>query len=73
MSPSMEACIAEYAATSAPPPSLLSPWSPPLSQIPLPPLPPPPSTLHLPPLIPTSLPLPSSPLPPLPVLLFILS
>ncbi|GKF78182.1 hypothetical protein Tco_0230652, partial [Tanacetum coccineum] len=37
-------------------------WSPPLSQIPLPPLPPPPSSLHLPPLVPTSLPLPSSPL-----------
>ncbi|GJU49435.1 putative reverse transcriptase domain-containing protein [Tanacetum coccineum] len=53
MSPSMEACIAEYAAAYAPPsppPSLLSPWSPLLSQIPLPPLPPPPSTLHLPPL-----------------------
>ncbi|GJS00333.1 hypothetical protein Tco_0316841 [Tanacetum coccineum] len=66
MSPSMEACIAEYAAAPAPPsppPSPLSPWSPPLSQITLPPLPPPPSSLHLPPPIPTSLPLPSSPLP----------
>ncbi|GKC90053.1 hypothetical protein Tco_1150702, partial [Tanacetum coccineum] len=74
MSSSMEACIAEFAAAPAPllpPPSLLSPWSPPLSQIPLPPLPPLPSSLHLPPPVPTSLPLPSSPLPPLPVLLFI--
>ncbi|GJS86603.1 hypothetical protein Tco_0769239 [Tanacetum coccineum] len=74
MSPSMEACIAEYAAVPAPPsppPSLLSPWSPLLSQIPLPPLPPPPSSLHLPPPVPTSLSLPSSPLPPLPVSLFI--
>ncbi|GJT84214.1 reverse transcriptase domain-containing protein [Tanacetum coccineum] len=68
MSPSMEACIAEYAAALAPPsppPSPLSPWSPSLSQIPLPP---PPSSLHLPPHVPTSLLLPSSPLP---VLLFI--
>ncbi|GJU54045.1 hypothetical protein Tco_1227759 [Tanacetum coccineum] len=67
MSPSMEAPIAEYAATPASPslpPSPLSPWSPPLSQIPLPPLPPPPSSLHLPPHVPTSLPLPSLPLPP---------
>ncbi|GJS96595.1 hypothetical protein Tco_0803563 [Tanacetum coccineum] len=74
MSPSMEARIAEYAATPAlpsPPPSPLSPWSPPLSQIPLPPLPPPPSSLHLPPPVPTSLPLPSSPLPLLLVSLFI--
>ncbi|GJU46368.1 hypothetical protein Tco_1203634 [Tanacetum coccineum] len=74
MSPSMEARIAEYAAAPAPqspPPSPLSPWSPPLSQIPLPPLLPPPSSLHLPPPVPTSLPLPSSPPPPLPVLLFI--
>ncbi|GKB55543.1 hypothetical protein Tco_0906296, partial [Tanacetum coccineum] len=74
MSPSMEARIAEYAAAPAPPsppPLLLSPWPPPLSQIPLPPLPPLPSSLHLPPPLPTSLPLPSSPLPPLPVLLFI--
>ncbi|GKF21235.1 hypothetical protein Tco_0069873, partial [Tanacetum coccineum] len=54
-----------------PPPSLLSPWSSPLPQIPLPPLPPPPSSLHLPPLVPTSLPFPSSPLPPLPALLFV--
>ncbi|GKD24381.1 hypothetical protein Tco_1230595 [Tanacetum coccineum] len=74
MSPSMEARIAENAATPAPPsppPSPLSPWSPPLPYIPSPPLPPPPSLLHLPPLVPTSLPLPSSPLPPLLVLLFI--
>ncbi|GKD42018.1 hypothetical protein Tco_1266663 [Tanacetum coccineum] len=70
MSPSMEARIAEYAAAPAPP-SPLSLWSPPLSQIPLPPLPPPPSSLHLPLHVPTSLPLPSSPLPPLPVSLFI--
>ncbi|GJS80881.1 hypothetical protein Tco_0747422 [Tanacetum coccineum] len=53
------------------PPSLLSPWSSPLPQIPSPPLPPPPSSLHLPPLVPTSLPLPSSPLPPLPASLSI--
>ncbi|GKE31721.1 hypothetical protein Tco_1451043 [Tanacetum coccineum] len=74
MSPSMEACIAEYAAAPtlpSPPPSLLSPWSPPLPQIPSPPLPPPPSLLHLPPPVLTSLPLPSSPLPPLPSSLFI--
>ncbi|GJT01660.1 hypothetical protein Tco_0822829, partial [Tanacetum coccineum] len=74
MSPSMEVRIAEYAAAPAPPsppPSSLSPWSPLLSQIPLPPLPPPPSSLHLPSPVPTSLPLPSSPLPSLPVLLFI--
>ncbi|GKA59035.1 hypothetical protein Tco_0758348, partial [Tanacetum coccineum] len=70
MLPSMEARIAEYVVTPAPP-SLLSPWSPPLSHIPLPPLPPPPSSLHLPPPVPTSLPLPSSLLPTLPVLLFI--
>ncbi|GJW69968.1 hypothetical protein Tco_0126885 [Tanacetum coccineum] len=70
MSPSMEACITEYAAAPTPP-SLLSPWLPPLPQIPSPPLPPPPSSLHLPPPVPTSLPLPLSPLPPLPALLFI--
>ncbi|GJX29195.1 hypothetical protein Tco_0237274 [Tanacetum coccineum] len=70
MSPSMEARIAEYVAAPAPP-SLLSPWLPPLPQIPSPPLLPLPSSLHLPPPIPTSLPLPSSPLPQLPVLLFI--
>ncbi|GKA50958.1 hypothetical protein Tco_0744154, partial [Tanacetum coccineum] len=52
-------------------PSPLSPWSPPLSQIPLPPLPPPPSSLYLPPPVPISLPLPSPPLPSLPDLLFI--
>ncbi|GJV72935.1 hypothetical protein Tco_1492930 [Tanacetum coccineum] len=71
MSPSMEACITEYAAVPtppSPPPSPLSPWSPPLPQIPSPPLPPPPSSLHLLPLVPTSLPLP---LPPLPASLFI--
>ncbi|GJR56747.1 putative reverse transcriptase domain-containing protein, partial [Tanacetum coccineum] len=59
MSPSMEACIVEYVATPtppSPPPSLLSPWSSPLPQIPSPPLPPPPSSLHLPPPVPTSLP-----------------
>ncbi|GJR86572.1 hypothetical protein Tco_0210583 [Tanacetum coccineum] len=44
-----------------PPPSPLSPWSSPLSQIPSPP----PSSLHLPPPVPTLLPLPSSPLLPL--------
>ncbi|GKE59753.1 hypothetical protein Tco_1510120, partial [Tanacetum coccineum] len=74
MPPSMEARIAEYAAAPippSPPPSLLSPWSPPLSQIPLPLLPPPPSSLHLSPPVPTSLPLPSSPLPPLLVSLFL--
>ncbi|GKE24281.1 hypothetical protein Tco_1435793, partial [Tanacetum coccineum] len=63
MSPSMEACIAEYVVEPtppSPPPSPLSPWLPPLYQIPLPPLPPPPSALHLPPPVPTSLPLPSS-------------
>ncbi|GJZ09812.1 putative reverse transcriptase domain-containing protein [Tanacetum coccineum] len=70
MSPSMEACITEYVAAPTPP-SLLSPWLPPLPQIPSPPLPPPPSSLHLPPPVPTSLPLPLSPLPPLPALLFI--
>ncbi|GKF46580.1 hypothetical protein Tco_0136382, partial [Tanacetum coccineum] len=56
MSPSMEARIAEYATAPAPPsppPSTLSPWSPP------------PSLLHLPPRVPTSLPLLSSPLLPL--------
>ncbi|GKB40130.1 hypothetical protein Tco_0885072, partial [Tanacetum coccineum] len=74
MSPSMEARIAEYGVAStppSPPPSLLSPWSSPLPQIPSPPLPLPPSLLHLPPQVPTSLPLPSSPLPPLPASLFI--
>ncbi|GKE19768.1 reverse transcriptase domain-containing protein, partial [Tanacetum coccineum] len=74
MSPSMEARIAEYAAAPALLsllPSPLSTWSPPLSQIPLPPLPPLPPALHLPPLVSISLPLPSSPLPPLPVSLFI--
>ncbi|GKA69303.1 putative reverse transcriptase domain-containing protein [Tanacetum coccineum] len=78
MSPSMEARIAEYAATPtppSPPPSPLSPWTSPLPQIPSPPL-------HIEslithhsyhfifithlPHIPTSLPLPLSPLPPLP-------
>ncbi|GJT19923.1 hypothetical protein Tco_0878629 [Tanacetum coccineum] len=42
MSPSMEARIAEYAVAPTPPslpPSLLSPWSSPLPQIPSPPLP----------------------------------
>ncbi|GKC12547.1 hypothetical protein Tco_1009329, partial [Tanacetum coccineum] len=75
MSPSIEACIIEYAGAPAPPsppPSPLSPWSPPLPQIPSPPIPPTPSSLHLPPFVPTSLPLPSSLLPPLPVSLFIL-
>ncbi|GKE70216.1 hypothetical protein Tco_1528288 [Tanacetum coccineum] len=74
MSPSIEARIVEHAAAPAPrspPPSLLSPLSPLLYQIPLPPLPTPPSSLHLPPPVPTSLPVPSSPLPPLPVSLFI--
>ncbi|GJV44574.1 hypothetical protein Tco_1429110 [Tanacetum coccineum] len=74
MSLSMEARIAEYAVVPAPPsppPSLLSPWSPLLSQIPLPPLPLPLSSLHLPLPVPTSLPLPSSTLPPLPDSLFI--
>ncbi|GJZ66173.1 hypothetical protein Tco_0622869 [Tanacetum coccineum] len=74
MSPSMKVRIAEYAAAPTPPslpPSLLSPWSYPLPQIPSPPLPPPLSSLHLPPPIPTSLPLPSSPIPPLPVSLSI--
>ncbi|GJY71232.1 hypothetical protein Tco_0474935 [Tanacetum coccineum] len=74
MSPSIEARIAEYVVAPtppSPPPSLLSPWSSPLPQIPSPPLPLTPSSLHLPPPIPTSLPLPSSPLLPLPVLLFI--
>ncbi|GKE77696.1 hypothetical protein Tco_1543816, partial [Tanacetum coccineum] len=70
MSPSMEARIAEYAATPTPP-SLQSPWSSPLPQIPSTPLPPLPSSLHLPPPVPTSLPLPLSPLPPLPASLFI--
>ncbi|GJX67596.1 hypothetical protein Tco_0303323 [Tanacetum coccineum] len=70
MSPSMEARIAEYVAAPTPP-SLLSPWSPPLPHFPSPPLPPPPSSLHLPPPVPTSLPLPSSPLPSLPASLFI--
>ncbi|GJR00589.1 reverse transcriptase domain-containing protein [Tanacetum coccineum] len=66
MSPSMEACIAEYVAAPtppSPPPSPLSPWSSPLPQIPSPPLPPPPSSLHLPLPVPTSLPLQLSPLP----------
>ncbi|GJX59281.1 hypothetical protein Tco_0290671 [Tanacetum coccineum] len=54
-----------------PPPSLLSPWSSPLPQIPSPPLPHLPSSLHLPPPVLTSLPLPSSPLPPLPASLSI--
>ncbi|GKB37615.1 hypothetical protein Tco_0882557 [Tanacetum coccineum] len=54
MSPSMEACIAEYA-TAHTPPSPLSPWTSPLPHIPSPPLPPPPSSLHLPPHVPTSL------------------
>ncbi|GKE42351.1 hypothetical protein Tco_1469635, partial [Tanacetum coccineum] len=74
MSPSMEACIAEYAVAPippSPPPSPLSPWSPPLPQIPSPPLPPPPSSLHLPLPVPTSLPLQLSPLPPLPASLLI--
>ncbi|GJY49137.1 hypothetical protein Tco_0439093 [Tanacetum coccineum] len=74
MSPSIEACIAEYVAAPtppSPPPSPLSPWSSPLPQIPSPPLPPPPSSLHLPPPVPTSLPLLSLPLPPLPASLFI--
>ncbi|GJT11128.1 hypothetical protein Tco_0858170 [Tanacetum coccineum] len=74
MSPSMEARIAEYVVTPAPPsppPSSLSPWSPPLPQIPSQPLPPPPPSLQLPPPVPTLLPLPSSPLPPLPASLFI--
>ncbi|GKE93479.1 hypothetical protein Tco_1574574 [Tanacetum coccineum] len=74
MSPSMEARIAEYAAAPtlpSPPPSLLSPWSSSLPQIPSPPLPSPPSLLHLPSPVPTSLPLPSSLLPPLPASLFI--
>ncbi|GKD84607.1 hypothetical protein Tco_1355761, partial [Tanacetum coccineum] len=74
MLPSMKAHIAEYAAAPTPPlppPSLLSPWSSPLPQIPSPPLPPPPSSLYLPPLVPTSLPLPLSPLPPLPASLLI--
>ncbi|GKE85029.1 hypothetical protein Tco_1558771 [Tanacetum coccineum] len=74
MSPSMEARIAEYAATPtppSPPPSPLSPWSSPLPHIPSPPLPPLSSSLHLPPPVTTSLPLPSSPLPSLPLSLFI--
>ncbi|GKF10583.1 hypothetical protein Tco_0048509, partial [Tanacetum coccineum] len=74
MSPSMEACIAEYVVAPtppSPPPSPLSPWSSLLPQMPSPPLPPPLSSLHLPPHVPTSLPLPSSPLPPLPTSLFI--
>ncbi|GKA90678.1 putative reverse transcriptase domain-containing protein [Tanacetum coccineum] len=74
MSPSMEACIAEYVAAPtppSPPPSPLSPWSSPLPQIPSPPLPPPPSSLHLPLPVPTSLPLQLSPLPPLPASLLI--
>ncbi|GKC48842.1 hypothetical protein Tco_1071587 [Tanacetum coccineum] len=74
MSPFMEARIAEYATAPtppSPPPSLISPWSSSLLQIPSPPLPPPPSLLHLPAPVPTSLPLPSSPLPPLPASLFI--
>ncbi|GKB32174.1 hypothetical protein Tco_0871575 [Tanacetum coccineum] len=74
MSPSIEACIAEYAVAPtppSPPPSPLSPWSSLLPQIPLPPLSPLPSSLHLPLPVPTSLPLPSSPLPPLPASLFI--
>ncbi|GKD21397.1 hypothetical protein Tco_1223100 [Tanacetum coccineum] len=74
MSPSIEACIAEYAAApapSSPPPSPLSPWSSPLPYIPSPPLLPLPSSLHLPPPVPTSLPLPSSLLLPLPASLFI--
>ncbi|GKC89260.1 hypothetical protein Tco_1149909 [Tanacetum coccineum] len=63
MSPSMEARIAEYAAVpTSPPPYPLSPWPPPLPQIPSSPLPPPPLSPHLPPPVPTSLPLPSSPL-----------
>ncbi|GKF35070.1 hypothetical protein Tco_0108270, partial [Tanacetum coccineum] len=72
MSPSTEACIAEYVVAPtppSPPPSPLSPWPSPLPQIPSPPLPPLPSSLHLPPHVPTSLPSPSSPLPPLPPLL----
>ncbi|GJY53348.1 hypothetical protein Tco_0445012 [Tanacetum coccineum] len=51
MSPSMEACIVEYVATPtppSPPPSLLSPWSSPLPQIPSPPLPPLPASLSIP-------------------------
>ncbi|GKE11361.1 hypothetical protein Tco_1414912, partial [Tanacetum coccineum] len=74
MSPSMEACIAEYVATPtppSPPQSPLSPWSHPLPHIPSSPLPPPPSSLHLPLPVPKLLPLPSSPLPPLPASLFI--
>ncbi|GKB82852.1 hypothetical protein Tco_0949747, partial [Tanacetum coccineum] len=90
MSPSMEARIAEYDVAPtppSPPPSLLSPWSSPLPQIPSPPLPPLPSSplpplpsSPLPPLSSSPLPplpssplppLPSSPLPPLPDLLFI--
>ncbi|GKC72422.1 hypothetical protein Tco_1118305 [Tanacetum coccineum] len=74
MSPSMEACIAEYAAKPtlpSPPPSLLSPWSSLLPQIPSPPLLPLPSSLHLPPPVPTSLPLPSPLLLPLPASLSI--
>ncbi|GJX34531.1 hypothetical protein Tco_0246088 [Tanacetum coccineum] len=70
MSPSMEARIAKYAAAPTPP-SPLSSWSPPLPQIPSPPLLPPPSSLHLPPHVPISLPLPLSPLPPLLASLFI--
>ncbi|GKB04715.1 hypothetical protein Tco_0832910 [Tanacetum coccineum] len=66
-----EAEVEILLALPIPPPSILSPGSSPLPQIPSPPLPPTPSSLHLPLPIPTSLPLPSSLLPPLPALLFI--
>ncbi|GKA08689.1 reverse transcriptase domain-containing protein [Tanacetum coccineum] len=69
---SSEAKVERLLAFPIPSPSLLSPWSSPLPQIPSPPLPPPPSSLYLPPPVPTSLPLPSSPLPPLPASLSIL-
>ncbi|GJV84927.1 hypothetical protein Tco_1524825 [Tanacetum coccineum] len=52
MSPSMEARIAKYVAAPTQPsllPSPLSPWSPPLSQIPSSPLPPLPVSLFIPP------------------------
>ncbi|GJZ09062.1 hypothetical protein Tco_0543345 [Tanacetum coccineum] len=66
-----EAEVERLLALPIPPPSLLTPLSSPLTQIPSPPLPPPPSSLHLPPPVPTSLPLPLSPLPPLLASLFI--
>ncbi|GJT70648.1 putative reverse transcriptase domain-containing protein [Tanacetum coccineum] len=66
-----EAEVERLLALPISPPSLLTPLSSPLPQIPSPPLLPPPSSLHLPPLVPTSLPLPLSTLPPLPASLFI--